>query len=253
MVNTPPPPPTDPTDEQDPTGIRALLAGLPDPGPMPASLVDRINASIAAEQSDRQGSAVVVPLAPRRRHWQRAWLAAAAVAAVAVSVPALLSGWGPTGGDTASSFSTRESASDSAAGGAGSPTPPIASYTSPASGTQDRAEKPLGDLRVQASGTAYTRRGLATQARPLADSRKAATAPSAALASAGTSADQLRGCLTALGVETWAPVDGDLATFEGRPAIIALVSTDTGQRVYAVSTRCRAAHPEVLSGPVPLS
>lgn len=252
MVNTPPPPPADPADEQDATGIRALLAGLPDPGPMPASLVDRINASIAAEESDRRGSAVVVPLAPRRRSWQRAGLAAAAVAAVAVSLPALMSGWGPTGGDTASSFTTRESASDSAAGGAGPLPPSIETFTSPVAGAPDRAGKPLGDLRLQASGTAYTGADLATQARPLTDRSNVAKAPETALAAAGASADQLRDCLTALGVETWAPVAGDLATFEGQPAIIAVVSSDTGHRVYAVSTRCRAAHPDVFSGPVPL-
>lgn len=40
-----------PTDEADPTGVRAMLAGLPDPGPMPASLVHRISASLAAEQA----------------------------------------------------------------------------------------------------------------------------------------------------------------------------------------------------------
>jgi len=57
------------------------------------------------------------------------------------------------------------------------------------------------------------------------------------------------------GIE-YAPIEfevaGDLATFEGEPAIVAVVSTDTGQSVYAVSTHCRAAHPLVLSGPVAL-
>lgn len=40
-----------PTDESDPTGVRAMLAALPDPGPMPAGLVHRITASLAAEQA----------------------------------------------------------------------------------------------------------------------------------------------------------------------------------------------------------
>ena len=254
MVSTPPVPPgrPDPDDlEPDPTGIRALLSGLPDPGPMPAALVDRINATIAAEQSSRSQGAVVVPLAPRRRAWLRAGMAAAAVAAVAVAVPALMSTWGPGGGDTASSFSSREAVSDSAAGGASVP-PPIGSFTSAPGTAQDRASKPLGDVRVQASGTAYTAARLVTQARPLTDTSGKSTAPAASRAAAGVSEAQLRECLTALGVETWAPVAGDLATFEGEPAIVAVVSTDTGQRVYAVSTHCRAAHPLVLSGPVAL-
>ena len=252
MVSTPPVPPgrPDPDDlEPDPTGIRALLGALPDPGPMPAALVDRINATIAAEQSSRQQDAVVVPFVPRRRAWLRAGMAAAAVAAVAVSVPALMSAW-PGAGDTASSFSSRESASDSAAGAGAEPS--IGSFTSGPGAAQDRASKPLGEVRVQASGTAYTAAGLVTQARPLTDTSGKATAPAASLAAAGASVAQLRECLTALGVETWAPVAGDLATFEGEPAIVAVVSTDTGQRVYAVSTHCRAAHPLVLSGPVAL-
>jgi hypothetical protein len=244
VVSTPPVPPgrPDPDDlEPDPTGIRALLGALPDPGPMPAALVDRINATIAAEQSSRQGG-VVVPFTPRRRAWWRAGLAAAAVAAVAVSVPTLMSTWNTGGGDTASSFSSRES--DSAAGSGAEP--PLGSSTSAPNAAQDRASKPLGDVRLQASGTAYTADGLATQARTLTDSTGKATAPAASLTAAGASAAQLRDCLTALGVDTWAPVAGDLATFEGDPAIVAV------QRVYAVSTHCRAAHPLVLSGPVAL-
>jgi hypothetical protein len=252
VVNTPPVPPgrPDPDDlERDPTGIRALLGALPDPGPMPADLVDRINASIAAEQTSRQPGAVVVPLAPRRRTWLRAGMAAAAVAAVAVSIPALMSTWGPGGGDTASSFA-RESVADSAAGGMGAQ-PPVGTFTSGATG-HARASKSVGDIRLQASGTAYTASGLATQARHLSDTTDQATAPAASLAAAGASAARLRECLTALGVDTWAPVAGDVATFEGDPAIVVVVSTDTGQRVYAVSTHCRAADPRVLSGPVAL-
>ncbi|QIM22401.1 hypothetical protein G7075_16770 [Phycicoccus sp. HDW14] len=43
--------PHDDTDpiEHDPTGMRALLGSLPDPGPMPADLVARIEAALAAE------------------------------------------------------------------------------------------------------------------------------------------------------------------------------------------------------------
>ena len=66
MVSTPPVPPADKgAPEHDPTGIRELLSALPDPGPMPADLVSRINASIAAEQSAREGGGTVVPLRPR--------------------------------------------------------------------------------------------------------------------------------------------------------------------------------------------
>ena len=46
---------TTPT-ELDPTGVRALLAALPDPGPMPEDLVRRIEARIAEEQLLRQAT-----------------------------------------------------------------------------------------------------------------------------------------------------------------------------------------------------
>lgn len=45
--------------DDDPTGVRALLSSLPDPGPMPPELVQRITASLAEEERarrERQGA-----------------------------------------------------------------------------------------------------------------------------------------------------------------------------------------------------
>lgn len=50
--------PRDP-DDIDPTGIRDLLAALPDPGPMPEDLVRRIEARLEVEQAHRDASAPV--------------------------------------------------------------------------------------------------------------------------------------------------------------------------------------------------
>jgi hypothetical protein len=47
--------PVEPPDD-DPTGVRALLSGLPEPAPMPGYLVERINASLNAAQSQRAAS-----------------------------------------------------------------------------------------------------------------------------------------------------------------------------------------------------
>ncbi len=47
--------------EHDPTGMRALLAGLPDPGPMPDELVSRITAALAAEADAGQAPAGARP------------------------------------------------------------------------------------------------------------------------------------------------------------------------------------------------
>lgn len=264
MVSIPPVPPDRP-DHDDPTGIRALLSGLPDPGPMPASLVDRINASIAAEQSsraDESTGATVVPLHRRRPTWQRVGLAAAAAAVVAVGVPALLNTMVPGGVVTSLSSGSADSAEDSGGsgyergGGAATAAPPsspgvVAPRTQTPSPDQ-RAAGPLGNVALMATGTAYTSSGLATQAR--AAMSNLTSDKSSAPREGGVADTQkgLRACLTAVGVEAWMPVTGDLATFEGRPAVIAVVSSDTGQTVYAVAPDCDATHPTVLSGPVPL-
>src|SRR5689334_19634185 len=133
VVSTPPVPPADPGDpvpdglhgdarrsedvEHDPTGIRALLSALPDPGPMPADLVARINASIAQEQSAREGGSVV-PLRRRSWGWQHLGAAAAAAAVLTIGIPALLTGTGP--GDVLASLGGHSSSDSAASGSAAS-------------------------------------------------------------------------------------------------------------------------------------
>src|SRR6478672_10678588 len=169
VVSTPPVPPMGGRGpEHDPTGIRDLLAALPDPGPMPADLVARINASIAAEQSTT-GGATVLPLRRRGWGWQQVGVAAAAVAILAFGLPALLTGTGP--GDVMASLSGHGSAdsASSAAGGADAGSeansgPGLAPRTQPAAGDL-RASGSLGQVTLVTSGTAYTAAALATQAR----------------------------------------------------------------------------------------
>jgi hypothetical protein len=45
-------------ENDDPTGVRALLSALPDPGPMPPELIRRISDSLAAEQGAHDGRAL---------------------------------------------------------------------------------------------------------------------------------------------------------------------------------------------------
>ena len=250
MVSTPPVPSGRPEDRDDPTGIRALLAGLGDPGPMPADLVDRINASIAAEQQARAGNDhTVVPLRRRRSSWPRIGLVAAAVAAVAVAVPAML-GTGP--GELMASLSGTGSASsaDSAAGSEAGSAPSVEPESVlPDAGS--RASSATGPVALATSGTAYTSAGLTTQARSVLD-RAAAGSSDSQLKDTATNELALRACLTALGVATWMPVSADAGTFDGRPAVVAVVSSDTGQSVYAVDPDCDATHATAMVGPVPL-
>ncbi|WP_217995837.1 hypothetical protein, partial [Kribbia dieselivorans] len=68
---------------EDPSDIAALLAGLPDPGPVPSDLMDRINASLATERLQKNVSGEpALPVAPPTSSPRRAWLLPAAAAGV---------------------------------------------------------------------------------------------------------------------------------------------------------------------------
>lgn len=112
--------------ELDPTGVRALLSSLPDPGPMPGDLVARISTSLREEQQRREFSATaphtdVISLAAER-HVRRpgrtlAWLGSAAAVAVAATV-AVSQLWGGGMGesaDTAAQYPAAEGGSTAGA------------------------------------------------------------------------------------------------------------------------------------------
>lgn len=279
MVSTPPVPPADSGDplrggpapdrhagdgrhaetEHDPTGIRALLSGLPDPGPMPPDLVARITASIAQEQSARDGGSVV-PLRRRSWGWQHLGAAAAAAVVLAVGIPALLTGTGP--GDVMASLQGTSSADSASGAGAeagkalsnsgatpteGSAVPGPAQPSGP---SDQRVRGSVAGVALAATGTAYTRAGLATQAAALGTTFEASSAAKDAVVPDGEAG--LRACLTALGVPDGVQVRGDVATLDGAPAVIALVGGGSSQRVYAVSADCTGEHPTLLAGPLPL-
>lgn len=279
MVSTPPVPPADsgvpphggstprgpggpgaghPDDaDHDPTGIRALLSALPDPGPMPDDLVARITASIAQEQSAREGGAVV-PLRRRSWGWQHLGAAAAAAVVLAVGIPALLTGTGPgdvmaslKGTSSADSASSAEDTNGAYADSGGAPAAP-GSTPSPQPSTlgDKRVRSSVGDVALAATGTAYTTAGLATQAATLGTTFEASSAAKDGAVPNGEAG--LRGCLTALGVPDGLPVRGDVATLDGVPAVIALVDRGSTEAVYAVAPDCDAQHPTLLAGPLTL-
>ena len=277
MVSTPPVPPADsgvpphgssprdprvagpgrPDDvEHDPTGIRALLSALPDPGPMPPDLVARISASIAQEQSAREGG-TVVPLRRRSWGWQHLGAAAAAAVVLAVGLPALLTGTGPgdvmaslKGTSSADSASSAEGNSGSVADSGGAPEAPGSTATPGPAVPDKRVRSSVGDVALAATGTAYTTSGLATQAATLGTTFQASSAAKDHAVPYGEAG--LRGCLTALGVPDGLPVRGDVATLDGVPAVIVLVDRGSTESVYAVAPDCDAQHPRLLAGPITL-
>lgn len=246
-----------PTEAQgeldDPTGVRALLAALPAPGPMPDDLVARITASIAAEQAARAG-ATVVPLESRRPpRWQRLGLAAAAAAIAVVALPALLSS-GPTSwlASLSASHQGSESSEGSAASLRAAPVVPSSTATIPGGGS---VAGTVAAPRIYASGTAYRRGAFAQQVRAFLSHPGTPLAPLAAESPAIGPAGTPRGlapCLAMLRLDPAAQVSADVASFDGQPAVVVVVHAGTTQIAYAVDRRCTTGAGAVLTGPLPL-
>lgn len=250
--------------EHDPTGVRALLAALPDPGPMPADLVARIQAALAAEPpfglvddvpTRAERSATVIPFAAadatkdegilrgqtrqQRRRIVLPWLAAAAAAGIfMVSGTNLLHDHGSS---IAAAFGSSESSAGSAAA------------SSDGRSTSDRvplADKDAasGTVTVQRSGASYTSSGLAAQASGLTvTSPTTLAAPTVEGPTVGPLGTPLgaRDCAAKHGVDRADPLTVDLTSIDGTPGIVVVAQHSGARTAYAFSMSC-----EVLAGPV---
>lgn len=244
MVTLRHPPPGPPDPEDDPTGMRALLSSLPDPGPMPEDLVARITASLAAE---REHHAPVVPLAHRRRLlWRTAGLAAAAAAVIAVGGTSLLTNTAP--GDLGALFGS--GGGDSSSAGSG----PVTRDSADSFGGAGPESSTVA-VSVHHSNTAYTSGALADQASTLLTDPGETLAPtgpeSPGIGPIGTETG-LRSCVAALTSDPFAQVTADLGTYEGTPAAVLVLTTDAGHTAYVVRRSCSTGHPDLLAGPTPL-
>jgi len=229
----------------DPTGVRALLQSTPPPGPMPDDVFARISASLEQEQAARVGAGLsadlglgdVSPLVARRRAApRRNWLAlGSAVAGIAAVLVV---------GSVVVHEKTESSSSLGAAvSGARAPL------------TQSAPETDGRRLRIQVSTTNYTAATLVEQARVLLEVPNAQAAPAApadpAVGPIGTSAG-LISCLGALGEADAQTVTADIASYEGAPAAILVVTKNATNRVYAVQRQCSKGDPTILKDAVPL-
>lgn len=260
---------TDPI-EHDPTGMRALLGSLPDPGPMPAGLVARIEAALADEArrgggpaGRRDPSGAVVPLPRRGASW-RVLAAAAAVAGVLGLGGLLVDGFTEGGTQSTLGMARDDSGSDSGAealrqGGAGT-----------ASQLSLLALDPTVRVRVLGTDVDLPPDDLGASVAGLLDGGVAdpgAADPGAEdpgivapLRSApGTSAPALtrpavaRACATALGVRPSAEVVVLIARVAGAPAAVVVATDEAGARTaWAVARSCAPGRPGVLAGPAPV-
>lgn len=216
-------------DDLGDSRVRDLLTSLPPPGPMPDTLADAITAALAAEQQLRTappsrtpsgrtadpdtGGACVTPLAgpsrgrlAGRRSWVTALTAAAAVAAVGVVGTLVVKTLSP--------------------GAAPAATP--------------------ANIHVKVSRETYQQDRFGLQARDLL------AAPGTTPAAGGTPAQPLstssgiRSCLTGLGIGDATAVSVDLATFDGAPAAILVVTSGGTTTAYAVGRECSAQDAQVL-------
>ncbi|WP_392543731.1 hypothetical protein [Oryzobacter telluris] len=264
--------------EHDPTGMRALLASLPDPGPMPDDLVARITAALSAEGSspglhavpdvpdaaprfdddapvpawagtpDADGvssGATVVPL--RRRSWGRHLaVAAAVVGAVGLGGVALQA----TNGGLVASF-------DATSGGGADSGASMAEGSKDQGGSAPQAAPAAGsgEVVVVLTDTAYSSADLGSVARLTAVSPPQALRDLAAEApSLGPIATSIgaRSCADALGIAPTAGLLVDLAQVDGAPAAVIIATEETGRSAWAVQRSCTTGTTGLIRGPVPL-
>jgi len=246
--------PAAPSPDDDPTGVRALLSGLPEPDPMPAYLVERISASLAAEQAQRAvtfSDASVTPLLDRRRRRSGRLLFALAGAAAAVALIGIV-------GTNLFRTNATSTASDSAAAAitpgaraAEGVVPP--SVSSPSANDKAAAGRSTpAVIQFRLSETRYTRAAFATQASNLRtaqldqlDRIQPGATYSASVGRIGTTAG-LADCLAAVGAGRAQAVRADLAYYEGRPAVIIVATTDGIPTAYVVGRSCSGANATLL-------
>lgn len=252
----------DPTPvEHDPTGMRDLLAALPDPGPMPEDLVARITAALAEESRAAALSASpdagnVVPLRPRRGGLRHLGVAAAVVTAIGLGGVALTS-WPGSLTAQLNASSGSDAGSDVAAG------------AEEAQVDEDAASKGGADLSAPAlpdtagagavtvimSGTDHEAATLGQSVRALEGEAVAPLTPLAA-ESPGigpiATAIGARSCAAALGVSPAANLIVDVSEVDGVPAAVLVVDDGGEHTAYAVRRSCTTGSPDVIAGPIAL-
>lgn len=257
--------------EHDPTGMRALLASLPEPGPMPDDLVARISAALAAEAgrgsgieqfwgpSDRADAADptgptdttdrtttdavarVVPLRrrPRLRHLG---VAAAVVGVIGLGGYAL----GSMPGDLTASFGAG-GAADSAAGDDSAAEAGAKALVAPLPGS--------GDVVVIMSGIDHDSQRLADTARQLdegsVDPLTALGAESPSIGPIGTAVGARAGA-DSLGIEADAGILVDVGEGAGASAAVLVVHDSRGRSAWAVDRSCTTGNTGLIRGPVSL-
>ncbi len=255
--------------EHDPTGMRALLASLPEPGPMPGDLVARISAALAAEEQRGDGieqlwhldddhvgrpaaaatqgedPEAVAPVVPLRRRVGLRNLAVAAAVLGVLGLGGFLVKSVP--GDVAASLATSGGAADSGAAADSAAGSKAQALVAPEAGS--------GEVVVVMSGVDHTSDRLDVTARELDDGTLDPIADlSAESPSLGPIATPIgaRACATALGIPADAGILVDVAEVDGVSAAVLVVHSDQGRTAWAVDRACTTGNTGLIRGPVSL-
>lgn len=258
------------TDDQDPTGMSHLLAGLKESGPMPDDLNDRIRASLAGEQAARADAAEdehVVhghddtdsvdadgddPAAfwaemdedgrgPSRRSTSAGrWvLGLAAAAVVVMGVGGIFAIRGGDGGS-----------SDSVAGGDASQQESSTQDDSAAESAPSAKQTPA--FAVTDSGTTYTRSDIGDQAGELyANPTQGEEVEDPSILGSMSTAAGAKDCLARLGSSDLQPVVIDVASFGETPGVLIIAEPvpEGTPQAWAVTTGCE----QIWDGPTEVS
>ena len=266
-----------PDDDTDPTGMRALLRGLPDPGPMPDDLVARIQHSLAdlalpepearPSRGDEDDLRTVSrgtrsSTAPHRPSWWVRNGPRAAVAAVVLlgggAVASDQLGLLGSGGDSSSSGTAADSSAGDSSVDQRGQGPTTGTESAPRAGSDTAGGSSAGPVRlgqvvVTMSGRTYTVGGLATEVdrgEPAAPTAPL-TAESPGIGPIGTELG-VRSCLVALGLPRDAAARVDLAVVDSTPAAVLVVTSEGGRTAYAVGRNCTLGDPALIAGPIQL-
>jgi hypothetical protein len=217
---------------------------------MPKDLVERINASLAAEQAQRATSlsgASATPLLASARHRRTRVLFAIAGAAAALVVITVVGTTMFTADQSTTISSSAGIASSSGAGQDRAGAPKSAPDKAPAAAAPSL-------VQIGLSATRYTEADFVVQAETLRHSTVAPIQPpaeSSGLGPAGTGPG-LRECLIAIGAGGAQVVRADVAFYEGQPAVIIVAVNNGVPSAYAVGRACSRTDAAVLRAATPL-
>lgn len=264
--------------EDDPTGMRALLSSLPDPGGMPDDLAARILASIEREQRHLEAGGIwdpepapsvpaihaapadaaasasgeharVVPIR-RRPRWAPLIGVAAGLAvlgfgggAVVKLISGGLGGSAASGNAYSSEAARPHSTHDDVVGQQPSS---ASSPGSDATATGSEAIPPEG-FRFRESQRSFSAASLASDAQALLADGLSTTNSARSTLSAPAAAQE---CAIAVAGAEAQILAVDIGTFEAAPAALIVLATPRQQQAYVVTPGCSSANDRVLAGPV---